>query len=277
MKKKLLIIELVVLGLAAAAAIPLRIYELFHLVDPSTGFFTVKSPVETALNIVLLLCCVLAVPFYFVPGVERPEGPSKNVAGAVVETVLAACFFIAFLWDFGSMMVSANASLFVIALTEALTAVYFGMAAARGFTGKTIPLAVPALFPVAWGVVVLVISYMHYTGIVNISEYLYDVLKMVAVLIFFYYDSLAVAGVKIKKSGNGRIAFGIPAAVFCLATSVSDIVAALAGKGNGLTVNDFLYFVTAVYILFSISQVVRSNFRNKDGVDATFEWQANRA
>lgn len=270
MTKKIMVAELAIFVLTILAAIPLRIYELFHLIDPATGFFSVKSPLEGVLNGILLVSTVLALLFYFVKNTEKTAGTFNGIAGATVNAVFAVCFLAAFVSDFGAGMANANGGDLIIALTEVFSAAYFGAAAFRGFTGKKLHLAFPALFPVVWGVVVLIISFMHYTGIVNISKYLYDVLKMVFVLLFFYYDSVQVSGVGIKKQGNGQFAFGLPAAVFCLITAVPDIVSSLSGKGYSLTVNDFLYLVAAVYILFTIGRVVSTNFR---GTNTAFEWQ----
>lgn len=271
MIKKLIAAELAVFTLTVIAAIPLRIYELFHLVDQSTGFFSVKSPLEAALNVLLLVSTILALLFYFVKGTKKPAGAFNGIAGATVSAVLAVCFIAAFVSDFGAGMAAVNGGDLVIALTEIFTAAYFGAAAFCGFTGKKLNLAVPALFPIAWGVAVLVISYMNYTVTVNISKYLYDVLKMVFVLLFFYYDSVQISGVEMKKRGSGQFAFGLPAAVFCLMTAVPDIFAAFSGKG-AVTVKDILYLAAAVYVLFAIGRVVSANFR-REGGRTVFEWQ----
>lgn len=260
MKEKYLPGVFLLFVLGALAAIPLRVTELLFSID-SSGFYLTGKGVVPVLNILLVVLTVaLLVPF-FVTAVPCPLARHSSRLTAAI----AALVGIFFIGDIGARMgqvfssstlLASNGSAVVfgdllISIAALLAAIYFFQLAVAIYTQKPMSFSVTALFPLIWGVLILTVSFMQYTTIANISEQLFDVLKMVFMLLFLYYNARVTGRMPNGKEMRGIFAFGLPAALFVLVTVPPRMVAHLinSARGSAPGMEGILYLLLAAYIL----------------------------
>jgi hypothetical protein len=253
--KNLFFIKYVVFGifiLGLIVSVILRVIEILYEIDPTTGFFNNGSIVAPVLKgILIVLVAVFLVPFFIKNNLGSEAFTGKSKVNSIMSLLLGVALFIDTITQFGTFINNADLGTFVIAITELLASIFFFILSGQKLTGKRINLAGTALFPVIWGIIILGASFMHYTSIANISEFLFDVLKMVFVLVFLYYNARIVGRVTNNKEGKGVIAFGLLAAFFCIISTVPKVIA--WGINSAVTTKpgtgDLLYIIFAVYII----------------------------
>lgn len=265
MTKNLFFIKYVVFSvfvIGVIASVFLRVTELLHEIDPITGFYKTGSLVVPVLNIMLIvLAIVMLLPFLFKNNMNPNIFTGKSIVNSIISLLLGFALCIDTATQFYSFMSNADLGTFFIAITELLSAIFFFILFVQKLTGKKVRLAGFALFPVIWGIIILGVSFMRYTAIANISEYLFDVLKMVSVLVFVYYNARAIGRVTNYKEVKGVISFGLIAALFCIISTVPRVIAwrispdTTAMPGTG----DLLYIVFAIYIIDVVAEAIFKN------------------
>jgi hypothetical protein len=249
-KKTAVFFGLFLLGLVAA--VPLRTCAILFDIDPKTGFYYGGSGLVTALNILLIAVTVLLLaPMVMKSYKGFAAEPGPSVVTGILSAVVAAFFCIDGAHEFYILTVQATgAGTFFNSMLEFIAAVFFVMMAVSSLKGGRIAFPAASLLPVIWATIHLMVAFMHYTTVVNVSEYLFDMLKMVFVMIFFYYHARYTGRVANGREIRGMLAFGLPAAFFSL-LSILPRYLALA-FGHTATINlsdDLLYLTLAIYIL----------------------------
>ncbi|MDR3645371.1 MAG: hypothetical protein P4M02_09895 [Clostridia bacterium] len=244
MEKKYLTILFAVFAAGTLAVIPMRIAELFFAID-SSGFYISGNKIVPFLDVFLIIFTLALLSPFFVPRVQNAVAwrEGSKVSGVIalllgLEFCVEIVLRFSVLFGYGQPLNAGatykeSAGSFVIAVAALLTAVYFLMLAFRHLTGRQIGLGGASLFPVIWGVVILTVSFMQYTTIANISELLFDVLRMVFVLIFFYYNARVTGGVPSGREYRGLVAFGMPAALFCVVSTLPRLIAHMINSSHG--------------------------------------------
>lgn len=252
MNKKLFLAFFALFVVGIIVSVPMRIVELLRYIDPSTGFYSGGETLVTALNVFLFIITLLMlIPLLFKSDEMQKTFVRKSQAAAVICFVAALCFFGACLAKMGQLILTSSPGEFFIALSELLAGIFFILLGMKR-SGSSLNLAAPALFPVFWGIIILIVSFMQYTAIANISKSLFDVMKMVFMLVFLYYNAMAVGEIPNNRGINGLMAFGLPAAFFSILTTVPKAVAYLikANSGSAPSLNDALYFLLSIYVLY---------------------------
>lgn len=279
MTMKLSSIKYVISGvfvLGVIFSIILRVSELINEIDPSTGFYKTGSVVVPVLNSILIMLVIIFLsPLFLKNDLESGVFSNKSKVNSILAGLLgvvlcidAASQFYSFIKEYSTG--SADSGLFVAAMIEILAAIFFFILTEQKLTGKKLNLAAPALLPVLWGVVILGVSFMRYTSVANISEFLFDVLKMVFVLVFLYFNARAVGQISDKKEAKGIISFGLIAALFCIVSSVPRTIAWIINHNNSYipkVVNDLLYLVFAIYIIDVIIEVLFEKRKIEEKLD----------
>jgi hypothetical protein len=235
-----------------AAAVPLRIYLIMFDIDPGTGFYYSGGATVNALNALLIICTAVMLLPLFIPSCKVTlKAPGHSVFAGVLSAAAAAAMAADAATQFMSVAkrLSGAGTLFA-SMLEFAAAAFFVIFAVSCF-GTARPLHPgAALLPAIWATVRLMADFMHYTTVVNVSGYLYDMLKMVFIMIFFYYFARWAGGVPNEREARGMFAFGLPAALFSLVSALPRYIAAASGAKVTLSVpSDIMYVILAAGII----------------------------
>ncbi len=265
--------------LAFAAAVPIRLYQYFTVIAPSTGFYRSLNWAVYALYIIVgvfsLINIILALLSAEAVQSKMPEGKSKLLG--VVSIGYAVCFLIdavmkissfalAFIgYSAGSVRlgmwryITANGYVPVIlqaifALFAAIYFIVFGMSYLAGKdTFRDSKLL--ALSPMLWAVSKMISGLMKPISYVKVSELLLELFATAFLMITFL--SFARVSSQISEKGEMRkiFAYGLPAALFSLVCSVPRFVLVLVGKASALATDygvEIMLFSSAVFLLVYI-------------------------
>lgn len=235
-------------------ALPVRTAEFFSAID-SSGFYVSGNSLVPFLNVFLVVFTVVLLASYLIRPVQRdfrwPRGSKvTGVLALLLGLALLAEMVLRFLAVLGfesavsDSTYKSNSGCFLVGIGALLAALYFFLLAFHQFARRKTRLAVSSLFPVLWCVLLLIYSFMQYTAIANISKLLFDVLRMVFLLVFFYYNGRITGGVPNGREWRGAAAFGLPAALFGLLSSLPRLIAHGVDPTRG--------FIDDGYELFSV-------------------------
>jgi hypothetical protein len=240
-----------ILLLGLIVAIPLRTCVILFDIDPKTGFYFGSSNLVLANNILLVIITALLLVPMLLKGYKKLDlAPGRSVGIGVISAVLAALFCIDSVHEFYLVVLKlGGAGVFFNSIFEIVAAVFFVLYALASFKGNGIAFPVASLLPVLWATVHLMVSFMHYTTVVNISDYLFDMLKMVFVMLFFYYHARYAGRVTNGNEIKGMLSFGLPAVFFTLVCILPRYIAMAYGQAVTIDYSDDLLFVAlSVYI-----------------------------
>jgi hypothetical protein len=255
----------------ALAAVPLRAGLLLYAIDPKTGFYTQGSSLVAILNGVLaFLTAMMLLPELYRRPVKAEGFPAKSIPLAVTADLLALLMVL----DSGTLFVKmmfqkGGVGAFLCALAELAAAAFFFLFARAKLGGAGADFSISALLPVLWAVISLVVAFMNYTTISNISECLIDILKMIFVMIFFYYFARYAGGCTARREIVGLFASGLPAALFCLVSTLPHYAAYLISPSRG-TLPDTagLVYLAAAALILTVLTAVYRGLRADDGESA---------
>ena len=236
----------IVFAAALVVALPVRLYQLLALMEEETGFLNGGGPSTTVLTAVLLIAFVAIV----VLSMRGKRMPCAYVALRSVSTAALSGLTGALLlfhsagniFSYGAQIAEANAvgeglmPVMVVGLAMSVTGIGAALTillAAYGFATRTNPLGahpLVALLPSVWGCVFLVLLFISYTAVVNVSENVYDMFSVVLLLLFLFAQSKLFSGIDSAKSGRMLYAAGLPAALMALLTSVPTLLLAAMGR-----------------------------------------------
>jgi len=233
------------------AAIPLRTYIIMFDIDPKTGFYNGSRNLVTIVNILLFVVTVLLVAPLVIKSYKKLEAaPRRSITIGVISAVAALAFCINAVYEFYLLASSTGGvGVFINSMLEFAAAAFFLLFSWASFKGGRIAFPIASLLPVIWATVHLMAAFMHYTTVVNISEYLFDMLKMAFVMIFFYYHARFTGRVTNGNELKGMLAFGLPAVFFSLISILPRYIAMTFGRTVTFDLpEDLLFVVLSVYI-----------------------------
>ena len=251
---------LIFLAVALPVAVPLRVCLILFDIDPKTGFYTGGARWVLLLNILLAVCtAAMLAPLGMKSLKAVPARLRDSRASGILTALLAAAFLVDAADEFAQVLANRTAGSLFISFAALLSAGFFTALSVMHFRrgGAAYPLA--ALFPAVWAIIHLMVSFMHYTTIVNVSEYLYDMLKMVFIMIFLYYYARCAGKVSNRMEAGGMLAFGMPAVLFTMVSTLPRYIAWLCRlRSISLAVpEDLVYILLSVYILVILADVFR--------------------
>jgi hypothetical protein len=269
-------------------------------IDPKTGFYNGGSSLVTIVNILLFVVTVLLMTPLIIKSYKKLEAaPRRCITIGVISAVvaLAFCFSAVFLlidatnvlnmlksgstsinlnsvFEYDAVDITPNTastialSMFFNSVFEFAAVAFFLLFSRASFKGGRIAFPIASLLPVIWATVYLMAAFMHYTTVVNISEYLFDMLKMVFVMIFFYYHARFTGRVTNGNELKGMLAFGLPAVFFSLVSILPRYIAMTFGKTVTFDLpEDLLFVVLSVYIAAVIFVAFFTHSRDTVGTE----------
>ncbi len=214
--------------------LPLRIYSVFFLVDPQTGFYTdggkMAGIAATAAAVGILALLVLGRK----ETVKHPYAAHRSPAAAAF-AVLAGLFAAgAPFMTFAQNLLSngkPDTMDAVLALTGVLAAVAFFAAAydfgtGAGFLRKH-PLV--ALFPTIWGCLFFISLFITYASTVNRFDNIYHTFTVIFLLLFLFSQAKLLSGMD-ENAVRLAVPFGFSASVMALTDAVPNLALFFSGR-----------------------------------------------
>lgn len=247
----------IVLAVAAAVVVPLRIYETLVLLEPKTGFYSDGGRASGITAAVLAVLAVLAAVVGYRGGDPlKARQPLKSVptavtaalAGALLAFVSAGGLAVPPSGD-GAVMYRIFSAAGVAAGAVVLVEAY-GFATGLGILEKH-PLV--ALIPSVWGCLGLMVLFVEYSAVVNVAENAYYTCTVIFLLLFLFSQAKLFTGIESEKSGKMIYVAGISAVLLSLSSAVPELVLFAAGE----TENGFfpvgLHAVNLLLALYIVS------------------------
>ncbi len=231
---------------ALIVALPMRLYQLFVLMEEDTGFLT-GGALTTTILAVVLLAAFAAIAVASMGSKRMPIGyaPLRSIPTAVLSGLTGALLLfdsIGNIFTYSAQLSEVSKKMenttpaAVIGLAMSIIGIAAAVAiflAAYGFATGTNPLGMHplvALLPSVWGCVLLVLLFISYTAVVNVSENVYDMFSVVLLLLFLFAQSKLFVGIENAKSGRMIYAAGLPAVLMAFLTSIPTLLMAAMGR-----------------------------------------------
>lgn len=254
MPKKLPIFFLIFTLAGACATVVMRVSLVRNDTDLSTGFYmgAYSQPVWI-LNILTAVWIVaLLTPLFFLKRADAQMPSGRHLPLGAWSGLGALVLFVAGIGAFGTLVTSSpSGGLFLDALFTLAAGGYFAVQC-KGFLSEGYQArAGLALLPTIWAVVHLVTSWMHFTTITNIPNDLFDLLKMIAFMLFFYYHARLMGSVPNGRESKGVFAFGLLSVFLGLLYALPPLLVwAFGAKTASFSVTDCIATVVlCIYIL----------------------------
>lgn len=251
-------------------AVVIRILQLLYMIEPATGFFKPEfASIGTGIGIGLGILALLFLIFSIFRNNEIRYIPKRSVSLSVLSFALAATQ-LAEIFSFvsGSEKFTPAAALGVLFLLG--SAAFFILLGVSRVTNFSLPAAF-SLFPVFLWVYQLITSFMHYTGIANISENLFDVAMLCFTLLFLLNQAKMCCGVGESKSVRWALGSGLTAALFCAVTTLPRYAVILLNHRNVLHESTMPSPVNAAMLLYIVVFLVVTFARRKGEEDPGME------
>ncbi|MDY3988534.1 MAG: hypothetical protein SOY88_04245 [Massilioclostridium sp.] len=222
--------------LSCLLAILFRSIQLGGSINFATGFYNGSSALMFALNFSLVLFAVL---LFLMSWMSRTEyliqmGRHSHKALKYLSFVLCAAFLINGFVDLYQMMISRTQVMGVLEIFGAAASIGAGLSFL--FQGLTIQQpresAVSALYgvPCIWSCIVLITMFVQHTVVVTVSENLYNILRMIFLVIFLLTSSKFLAGYADKKNERWLLFTGLMTIVLSAVTTIPLLIVRLFGK-----------------------------------------------
>jgi len=252
----------------SAVVAVLRTYQILFVIDPATGFYSSGNFSVPLLNTILVAATVYFVLYRFLlNSKERKIGLDtvifqKSKARSIISFLIAAAFiFHAFNLALSPNDFTVSPAQWILPAFAVLSALFFAVLGGACLYGRTPSSGVGALaiLPLIWAALELIIAFLQYTTIANISAQLFDVLYMVAIILFLFFHGKGIARL---GDASGVVAFGFCTILFLAATAIPRTVVEII---NGTFFSDLketslliLNILLLVYILSTLFILLRA-------------------
>lgn len=227
-------IPFVLLIIAIAITLPIRIYQYFFNIDSSTGFYESGMPLAVIFYIIFFVAVIafLVVPYIFYREQQFEKRPRMLVGGA-------ADFL------FGLFILVANAGnlyeAFIYGGILTLQGLYLLLTVVSGLImifespfillGTELPnwFLTFSIIPPIWAFVKSLVTFMGFTTITTISDRVLTIFITLASMLFLFYNAVSMNGI-IKQSGRKRLAsISFAGAYILISVSLARIISSLCG------------------------------------------------
>lgn len=270
------------MGLYVAAAllivsIPVRMYQLFAVIEPATGFYKKIGPtvyIMYALAIVTIIAAYGVSTFAKnIPASKSPFRKDKFLAvtsllfaaGIVLDVVFAASDFIINARNFTAVGLSllgtadsGQIPLLVEAVIGIFAAIYlmvFGISYIDGRTTYS-QYKFLAITPFFWAMAKLVLRFLVKISYINVEDLMLELFGIAFMMMFLMSFARISAGLSNKKAMRSLFATGVISAFFLGAANIPKALMMLSGniklipEGYPLSICDlFFAFFVAAYII----------------------------
>lgn len=263
--------------LALFAAVPLRVYQYFKVLEPETGFYSSNDISVYVMYILLGAAMFLSV---LIPLINKKKlitvtSVKKSPAFLVFSLILAVTIIIdsaGQLMDYFDLYDAASAAggtvteyvknqggtfLLLQAVSGAVAAVYFfvsGLSVSLGNSDGS-RLKILGLTPVLWYIFKLLYRFKRTISFTNVSDLMLELFAIVFLMMFFFALAQTVAKIDAQTVFWKIFAYGVPAAMFALMCFLPRFIVMIIGKSELLNTHygvSYSDLGVAAYIIYNL-------------------------
>lgn len=254
-----------------------RFFQLYSMIDPSTGFF-LNDYADLAVTMcivgaaVLLFILVMSIAKRDYPDklatVSTPLGGVSILFGLVILVTAAGFISEGNLFTISSPPLSVDFSFsgliyIILLIMSAVAFCLFGIFHITG-TKKGMILMI---FPIVLYVWRLISAFIDYTGIANISENIIDLIMLCCSLIFILLHAKIINGINYKINMPAAVGFGLAASLLCAVSTIPRYVLMIIGRSDllheGTTANPIDAGLMIYIVVFLIVYLKAENHPQK--------------
>ena len=243
-----------------AVAVILRTLQLAFFIESSTGFHKNNGNNGYIAIVIYALYFVFAIGTYLLVNFFSKIQPSsrpdtgKSPILAVISLVLSAFFLLSsastvVFSDFTQSIASSALSL----LTGLFSFFFFLLYGIGGWVKIKLPSGF-TIAPIIYFVYRLVMSFINYTGVSNISENILDIVFLCFAVLFFLLHGKILSGIEVRKSCRQIFSFGLLTFFFGCLNSLPPVLTVALGREAEL--HSMPSLATLGYLLFGIYALV---------------------
>lgn len=242
-------------------ALPIRVYQLFTMIEPDTGFYSHRNFTVGLLYFLLIAGAVVFMTVCYLPrkhsfGMTYSSDKAMGVLAVLTAVALIIDAGVATSALFGSfkdaVQETANSyvhesllailirnGIFLIAIQvifAVCSSVYFAVFAGGAFTGSKdySKLRLLALSPLAWCIARLVLRFMSKINYRYVSDLLLELFMLCAMMFFFIAFARVNSRVNTDGAARKMYAFGLITVMMTLTVSVPRLIVVIIGEGDRL-------------------------------------------
>lgn len=272
---------------ALIAAVPLRVYQYFKILEPETGFY---NKIDFSVYVIYILLGIAMVIGIAIPLINRKRiitvsQPKKSSVFLVVSIILAVTLIIdsatqlVGYFDLYEQAVSSSAQvtqyvkdqggniLLIQSVFGAIAAIYFfvtGLAVGIGNSDGT-KFKVLAFAPVLWCIFKLLYRFKRTISFVNVSDLLLELFAIVFLMLFFLAFSQVVSAIDASVVYWKLYAYGVPAVTFSLMCFLPRFIVMAVGHSDLLCTHHGISYSdlgVAIYIIFALLSRAKAQTNN---------------
>lgn len=260
MKASIKIIKLkyLLFGLACSliVALPLRVYQMFSIVEKDTGFFSIKSPTIPFLYgfLAVVTIGIIVLSYLSAEAPSRSLSTKRNKLLGIAAAIFGAGLIANIAREMTSLLksVAAKAPLIgqgslsdlfsqqggivvpVKIIAAFLGAIYLLVYSFSHFGRKSSykELKVLALMPVLWAMCGLIMCLMQEISYIKVSELMIEICFYVFMMLFLMSFAKISSSIEEKAVLWHIFAFGLPAAMFGILSGVPRFLLLISGKSR---------------------------------------------
>ena len=263
--------------LALLAAVPLRVYQYFKVLEPETGFYSSNDISVYVMYILLGAAMLLSV---LIPLINKKKlitvtSVKKSPVFLAFSLILAVTIIIdsaGQLMGYFDLYDAASAAggtvteyvknqggtfLLLQAVSGAVAAVYFfvsGLSVSLGNSDGS-RLKILGLTPVLWYIFKLLYRFKRTISFTNVSDLMLELFAIVFLMMFFFALAQTVAKIDAQTVFWKIFAYGVPAAMFALMCFLPRFIVMIIGKSELLNTHygvSYSDLGVAAYIIYNL-------------------------
>lgn len=237
-----------------------RFFQLFATINPSTGFFT---PDASGINFYMCAAFAVFTFFLFCCALFYKDYSDAPITPKPISAVFSLILALTMLIDLGAKVTSLT-SISVLEIVYCalllLGAGVFCLFAVRSFSGNDMQLGGLMIVPILLWIVRLITDFIAFTGMANISENVIKLLMICTSMVFLLYHGKLVDGMGSVKNRRMAVAFGIPATILCLISTLPRYILYFvdAAKLHEGALGDPMDLALGIYMVVFIQQCLKT-------------------
>ena len=240
------------------ALLVMRICQLLFVIEPATGFYKPQYENFWIISATAIVVSALALAFFSYTDIDFTARKKEGIPVAIFSLVLGVSFVIK---AFSSVLEVSGILAFVVAALSLILAVIYICSACMLFVGKKIKINYFIVSVVFW-LVELISVYLQNDDISAVPQRTYWILSATLCLITSLDILKDKAEMLTKISSKTMVAFSLFTSLFCIISTLPNIILMVLGKGNllyGTSLSDVFYLFYGIYI----SVYIFSTFKQK--------------
>ncbi len=237
----------IVFGVALCAVVPLRIYQLFFLMD-ERGFYTDGDMISWILMGILFA----SLAFFFVLSIKNKSLPKRYThkrsapsglahLGAGIAAVVYSVREVISLALPSDSATALSGGFLYVAIILALVGVGGGIVwivmGIASLVNRNLIRMLPTagILPAIWLAIMLFTNVVQFSGnniALNSTEHIYDTMTIILMTMFSFNECKMVAGAQGKKCGKRIHAYGFPMILFGVVSALPSFVGLATGIGS---------------------------------------------